>query len=271
MNITSVARATLLAAALLGAGVAQAHRPFLVPSSTVLSGVDEWVTVDAAVSDDLFYFNHQPLNIDTLQIIAPDGSLMKAENLSKGKFRNTFDVHLGPQGTYRITSGASFVFASYELNGEKKRWRGTAATFATEVPKDVQNLEVTEGSNRVETFVTSGKPTGAAFRPSGAGIELQPVTQPTDLVSGESATFRLLLDGKPAANLKVVAVPGATRYRDRQDEIATTTDADGRFTFKWPVAGLWWINATTRDDRVSLPQAKERRASYAATLEVMPN
>jgi len=269
MNRTS--RIALAACALCFAAGAQAHRPFLVPSTTVLSGGEDWVTVDAAVSNDLFYFNHQPLNVDTLQIIAPDGSSLKPENLSKGKFRNTFDVHLVAAGTYRITAGASFVFANYELNGEKRRWRGTAATLATEIPKGAEKLEVTEGSNRVETFVTSGKPTVTAFKPTGTGLELQPVTQPTDLISGESATFRLLLDGKPAPNLKVIAVPGATRYRDRQDEIATTTDAEGRFTFKWPVAGLWWINASTRDEHVSIPQAKERRASYAATLEVMPN
>ena len=81
----------------------------------------------------------------------------------------------------------------------------------------------------------------------------------------------LMEDGKPAANVKVVAVPGAMRYRDQQGEIATTTDADGRFAFKWPEAGMWWINAATRDTRTSLPEAKERRASYAATVEVMPN
>ncbi len=237
----------------------------------MLSGGDDWITVDAAVSNDLFYFNHQPLNVDGLAIVTPDGSQQKPENVAKGRFRNTFDVHLTAPGTYRITSGGSFVMASYEVDGERKRWRGTPAAFAIEVPKDAQKLEVTQGSNRVETFVTSGKPTVAAFKPTGVGLELQPVTHPNDLVAGEAATFQLLIDGKPASDLKVTAVPGATRYRDKQDEIVATTDADGRFSIKWPEAGLWWINASLRDAKTSLPQAKERRASYAATLEVMPN
>ena len=250
---------------------ASAHRPFFVPSTTVLSGGDEWVTVDAAVSNDLFYFNHQPLNVDALQIIGPDGTPVKPENAARGRFRNSFDVHVATPGTYRITSGSDFVFANYELDGERKRWRGTAASFAAEVPANAQNLEVSQGSNRVETFVTSGKPTLVAFKPTGVGLELQPLTHPNDLVSGEAANFRLLLDGEPAAGVKVVAVPGAMRYRDGQGEMAATTDADGRFAFRWPEAGMWWINAATRDTRTSVPQAKERRASYAATLEVMPN
>ena len=38
-----------------------AHRQWMLPSSTVLSGSDPWVTVDAAVSNELFYFDHVPM------------------------------------------------------------------------------------------------------------------------------------------------------------------------------------------------------------------
>ena len=38
-----------------------------------LRAVETAVTVDAAVSNDLFYFNHVPLKIDNLAIVAPDG------------------------------------------------------------------------------------------------------------------------------------------------------------------------------------------------------
>lgn len=269
-HVASLIRTAIASIALVSTG-AFAHKPFLVPSTTVLSGPDEWVTVDAAVSDDLFFFNHQPLSLDSVVIAAPDGTRVLPENVSSGKVRNTFDLHVSSRGTYRITSDANSFFANYEVAGERKRWRGTAAAFATDVPAGADKLEVTQNAMRVETFVTSGKPTTTAFKLNGNGIELQPVTHPNDLVVGEAAKFRLLLDGKPAANLKVIAVPGESRYRDRTDEIATTTDADGLFSFKWPSAGLWWINAATRDNRTTLPQAKERRASYAATLEVMPN
>ena len=45
---------------------AQAHKAWLQPSQTVLAGNSPWVTVDAAVSNDLFYFNHVPLKTDNL-------------------------------------------------------------------------------------------------------------------------------------------------------------------------------------------------------------
>src|SRR5690606_27185828 len=40
---------------------AEAHRVWMLPSATVLSGNEAWVTVDGAVSNDLFYFEHVPL------------------------------------------------------------------------------------------------------------------------------------------------------------------------------------------------------------------
>ncbi|MEL0157283.1 DUF4198 domain-containing protein, partial [Sphingopyxis sp.] len=61
------------ALALFAAAPAQAHRQWMLPSSTVLSGDDVWVTVDAAVSNDLFYFEHQPLRLDAAKAWAPDG------------------------------------------------------------------------------------------------------------------------------------------------------------------------------------------------------
>ena len=81
---------------------AQAHKTWLLPSETVLSAEDPWITVDAAVSNDLFYFNHVPLRLESLAITGPDGSAVNAENNATGKYRSTFDVHLTTPGTYRI-------------------------------------------------------------------------------------------------------------------------------------------------------------------------
>ena len=53
---------------------ASAHKAWLQPSQTVLAGNNPWITVDAAVSNDLFYFNHVPLRLDNVAVIAPDGS-----------------------------------------------------------------------------------------------------------------------------------------------------------------------------------------------------
>jgi hypothetical protein len=128
---------------------AHAHRAWMLPSATVLSGNEPWVTVDAAVSNDLFYFEHNALRLDGLAIIAPDGSAAAAENKSTGKYRSTFDVKLTQKGTYKLTMVNDGLSASYKVGTENKRWRGSAETFAKEVPADAKDLNVSRNRSQL--------------------------------------------------------------------------------------------------------------------------
>ena len=264
--------AATVALAAMAVVPASAHRQWMMPSSTVLSGDDVWVTVDAAVSNDLFYFEHQPLRLDAVKAWAPDGTEVAIENKSTGRYRSTFDVHLTQKGTYRIASVADMLMGSYDLNGKTERLpRGTTAdNLAERVPAGATNVKTAEANNRNEIFVTVGEPTTTLFKPTGKGIELVPVTHPNDLIAGEAATFQFLLDGKPAADLPVTVIPGGIRYRDQLGQIDLKTGADGKVSVTWPEAGMYWLETVTEDNKTSIPQAKNRRLSYVATLEVLP-
>lgn len=267
MKRSTLALAAVLALLPLSA---LAHKAWLLPSQTVIAGENPVVTVDAAVSNDLFYFNHVPLRTDNLVIVAPDGSKVAPSNPATGKFRSVFDVELKQQGTYRIGTYNSGLSASWKEGEQTKRWRGNAAGFATEVPKDAKELQVMQSVGRVETFVTNGSPNDTALKTSGEGIELVPVTHPNDLFAGEEATFKFILDGKPAAGLEIDIVRGGTRYRNAQEEIKVKTDASGAFKVTWPEAGMYWLETVSQDAKTSVPQAKQRRLSYVATFEVLP-
>ena len=91
-----------------------------------------------------------------------------------------------------------------------------------------------------------------------------------NLFAGEAATFRFLLDGKPAPNLAIEIIPDGIRYRDKQNELSATTDKDGQFSITWPTAGRYWLETKLEDGKTSIAQATQRRVSYAATLEVLP-
>ncbi|WP_414900041.1 DUF4198 domain-containing protein [Sphingomonas flavalba] len=267
-SLTTLALSAVLAATM--ASPAAAHRQWMLPSATVLSGDDVWVNVDAAVSNDLFYFEHQPMRLNNVKALAPDGTEAKIENALTARYRSTFDVHLTRKGTYKIASVAEGLMGSYDLNGKTERLpRGTTpATLAQAVPAGATNVKTTTTSSRNEIFVTVGEPTTAALAPTNNGLELVPVTHPNDLIAGEPATFQFLLDGKPAANLPVTVIPGGIRYRDQLNQIDLKTGTDGKVTITWPTAGMYWLNVTT--SRGMDPAAAPGRvASYVATLEVL--
>jgi len=254
---------------------AHAHRAWIVPAATVLSGEDAWVTFDAAVSNDIFHADHAPFRLDGVSVAAPDGSDVSLQNTSTGKFRSTFDLNLKQKGTYKISSYSGGLRARWETeNGERRGWPGrgvqaTAESFAREVPKKAKNLEVSYGSRRLETFVTAGTPDTKVFKPTNQGLELMPVTHPNDLFAGEKAEFTFLIDGKPAAGAKVDVVPGGMRYRNQQNTISVVTDKNGSASITWPQAGMYWMNVSYEDDKAPKPATK-RTASYVATFEVLP-
>lgn len=268
---------------------AQAHRSWMLPSATVLSGDGQWVTIDAAVSNDLFYFEHFPLRIAnlnlttpdaianrrggggaTLGITAPDGSAVEAQNGSMGRYRTTFDFEIKQKGTYKLALVNSGVFASYKEGGQTKRWSGAPEDFAKNVPANAQDLRASFNQSRNEVFVTSGKPTRETLKVTGKGLELDAVTHPNDLSAGSAANFRLLLDGKPAPDVEVEIVPGGGRYRDKLGDVVLKTDAEGRFSIKWPEPGMYWLEASVRDDKTPIAGVTQRRATYIATVEVLP-
>ena len=270
---------TVIALALAGAAFsAHAHKPWILPSSTFVENDREaWVTVDAAVSEGLFDIDHVPLRLDGLTITGPDGATLQPENVSNGKLRNSFDVKMAKKGTYKIALVNQNVFASYKVNGEMKRWRGLEANLAKEVPADAQDLKVTRTSSRVETFVTANEPSDAVLKPTGAGLELVPVTNPTELRAGEKATWRFLVDGKPAANLPFSLIPGGVRYRGTLNEVRFNTDAKGEITFTIPAAGMYLATASWPAPQQGQAQGGQggqqppaRRVTYAATVEVLP-
>ena len=247
-----------------------AHRQWILPSSTVLSSQDAWVTIDAAVSNELFYFDHVPMRLSNLVVTAPNGAPVSPENIATGKYRSTFDVHLTEPGTYRIASVGNFVFASWEENGEQKRWRGSEEAFAKQVPADAKNLTKTKNNSRVETFVTAGSPT--KIKPVGEGLEMVALTHPNDLVTGEAVEFQFLANGKPEAGLTVSLIPGGNRYRDQLHEQQFTTDGEGKIEVTFDEPGMYWINASKGGGRRGPggPGRGGDRMSYTATLEVLP-
>lgn len=285
---------------------AQAHRQWLLPVATTYSGDDPWASVDAAVSNDLFFPDHFPMQLAQIKVTAPDGTPGKIEHGITARYRSTFDVHLTQPGTWKIGTEGFNVVGSFKVDGVEKRvgrrpgpppgamgpggpggpggegrgpggpggpvdpGRAPIETVALDaIPANATDLKLTEAISRNEIYVTRGAPTDTVFKSTGKGLEFEPITHPADLVSNEPGKFRFLIDGKPAKGLKLTIIPGGKRYRDDEGDFEVTTDANGVATVKWAGPGMYWVNVTATDNKPSTPRATERRMSYTATLEVM--
>lgn len=281
MQTTFRPRLVLLAFGALLSLSAQAHRPWLLPSATLTDGPAPVVSVDAAISEDLFEFDSFPLMLDALRVTAPDGSAVATDTRVEAKRRVTFDVKLAQKGTYRIAGVTDTAMASWKVGAETKRWRGAPADLARQVPADAQDLQVSRQLARAETFVTNEIPSALPAAVTGEGLELLPLGNPTDLSVGDSTRFRMLLDGKPYAGADVTVIRGGNRYRYKMGEIALKTDGAGEFSVAWPEAGRYWLGVShggrggpaapgAASGAAPSGGAPARRESYSATFEVLP-
>ncbi|MBC2605909.1 DUF4198 domain-containing protein [Pelagicoccus albus] len=250
-------------------GQASAHRLWILPSYTVLSGEDQWVSFEAAVSNNLFYPNHVALRLDGVHAISPSGQELELQSPAQGKIRSSFELQLKEQGTYRIYSGGGMMFASWTEDGEKKRKRGTDKEFAAMDLASMEDLQLRKNINRVETYVSAGEPTD--ITPSGKGLELEFISHPNDLYTGETAQFRVLLDGKPSSGQKITVVKGNDRYRDTEGSLELESDSEGLIEVSWDQAGRYWINGSTQIAGGEFHGYEVKRgASYTLVVEVLP-
>jgi len=118
--------------------------------------------------------------------------------------------------------------------------------------------------------VSANKMNDTALKPSGTGLEMIPLTNPSDLRVGEPVRVRFHLDGKPVANLPFSVVPGTVKYRGSSGEVRVTTDAKGEASFTVESPNMYWLSASYPFDDKTKATPGARRSSYAATLEVLP-
>ncbi|RDE06116.1 DUF4198 domain-containing protein [Sphingomonas aracearum] len=171
----------------------------------------------------------------------------------------------GPRASAGPAPGAQAGAAGPDGPGGQRRQPPIALA---DIPAEATDVHLTEMVNTTETFVTLGAPTETVFKPSGKGLEFAPITHPNAIAAGETARFRFLIDGKPAAGVKVTVVQGGERYRDDVAAMDLVTGVDGAVAVKWPSAGLYWLGAEAEDKHPAEKRAEMRRMLYSATLEV---
>lgn len=270
-SFSSLLRVLALAASasICAIGAASAHRMWITPSAFTLSGEEQWITVDGAISNDLFFANHVPLTSDALIVTRPDGQSGEIENAATGRFRTVFDVQLNQQGTYRIAETGALFFAEWQENGETQRRRGSLEQLRSGGVLAHDGVRLMRSARRVETYVTLGAPNETALRPTGQGLELRPLTHPNDIFAGEPARFVLLQNGEPAAGLQVEIVKGDDRYADAVQSQTLTSAADGSISFTPQQVGRYWL-ASQAEGVAEMDGVPMRQLlTYTLTFEVV--
>lgn len=281
MRKTAIAAFT---AGLFVAGSALAHTPYLKP--TTFAPDRGFVTVEAALAETGFFIPDFPIRqAGDYWTTGDSGEPVKATSVTMLKEFAAVEVELPANGTYRISTG--------ERAGRSSKWARIDGTWKMVRPagapagpprgggggdgpsRSVAEADVPAGAEtmtstsymRADTYVTRGAPNKGALKPTGKGLEVEPVTHPNEAFAGEAFKFRMLIDGKPLAHDFAIA-RGGDAYAEKRFSYSGKTDAKGEaaVTFKDPGAYVLEIHYPVRTE--GNPNPVERSAIYTMTFEV---
>lgn len=211
----------------LNSGAALAHQPYLRPNVFDATGRDH-VTVEASFTEEVFA-SEVVMRSDFFHVVGPNGDT-PISNVTYLRDVAVFEAAIPQDGTYRLSSGPRQGRTAKMYQAADGSWKMVGEEDGPPPPNaelvDVQSITV------ADVYVTRGAPTTEALRSTGQGLELVPITHPSDIVSGEDATFQLLLNGQPLAGADVTVFREAGRWDGRKIETNLVTGADGRFTLK---------------------------------------
>lgn len=234
-RFTTLLGAGAALATLLPAGAAAAHMPYLLPARFILDAKASFVSLAAAFTEKPF----QPEVVMRSDFFA----IRDAKGVEK-TFTPTYlrelavaEAPIDGDGTYRLSSGQRLGRNSKMFKGPKGDWLMLGEESDEKPPAsglvDAQSVTV------AEAYVTRGAPTTAALQPKGVGLELKPLTHPSDIAAKEQARFQLLFHGKPLAGQVVRLYRAHGAYDGRLVPAEAPTAADGSFAFTAPDAGLY--------------------------------
>jgi uncharacterized GH25 family protein len=96
----------------------------------------------------------------------------------------------------------------------------------------------------VETYVTRGASTSAALKPSGKGLELVPLTHPSEIYLDQGFAFELRLNGAPAKDLTLSLYRDGNVYDDKKIAAEIRTDAKGQAKVTLDRPGIYLLTAS---------------------------
>lgn len=261
------------AMAVAGAAVA-AHMPYLKP--TTFTPRRDSVTLESAMSADMFFLPDFPIRGEgDYWATGPSGETVKASNATVHKEFAVAEVALPTPGTYRLSTGERQGRATKfaRIGGEWQMVRpagspGGRGVEESAVPAGAETMTATSYL-RAEAYVTRGAPDRGALKASGKGLELDPITHPSEIFAGEAFKFRLLNDGQPAADAAFAIYRAGDQHAEIRYTYSAKADAAGAASVTFDQAGIYVLIASYPPRTPGAPMTPVPKSStYSLTFEV---
>jgi len=183
--------------------------------------------------------------------------MRRVGNAYQSADRTTFDFPISQQGTYTLLyQNMPRYTTSYTAGtkNKKKRLRLDKMAAQKELPNSAKNVVTKKSITSGIAFVTNTLPSKKAYQATGRGLEITPITHPSDYVTDETITMLVTYNGKPLSNSEVSLQRDGSQYSANSTPSKSTTDKNGELNFMFKQGGLYALSVKH--------SAKEKNALY---------
>jgi len=204
--------------------------------------------------------------IERYDLVAPGGALTALKKEGVSLHANALE--LKDTGVYSAVATRKPSVFTYVIgeDGERQLKRGPKTEHAS--------AKIESGTRYLQTgkaLIVVGKPGDAAPKAQGLPIEITPLDGPLMWVVGADIRFQILIDGKPAPAVEVLARDIGFKP-DEAWSYATTSNRKGEFTVRPSRAGTWVVrvNVKTLAQGATREQYDFESSTTTLSLEVRP-
>lgn len=225
--------------------VAQAHVPFLKPNQ--FNVAHHRLTIESSFTEFPFQADFA-MDSPNFTITSPKGMTSAITPIARTKAAVYLEPQLAEEGTYRISTGlrAGPSYNAIETSDGK-------LYFAEDMKRMTGKATRMKYYSYADTYVFKGHQKYEA-KPFNKGVEIIPLASPNDLLPGGKLTFRILENGQPVPNARIVVVTDNEHYIkhrignlydvDNIRESNIAANPQGEFTFQPQKAGLHFLFVT---------------------------
>lgn len=236
------------------------EQQWILPNFFYTNEKSPWLGIEHTWGDQRFVPKQGPGTL--LSILHPEDWRMGPSSTYVGQTRTVAEMELIDQGTYRIeTDRPAHYVTEIEVDG-KKKW--------VHKPKDqLPGKKIIQSAHRwsqTTTFVTVKKYTKPVLEPTGAFLEIVPVTHPNKIFVGKPFVVRVLSRGQSVPGQEVHAYSEMDSGHDAT--LAAVTNGDGECELIFPSAGKYLLTANLRQEAKDFSRANIDVFNVSMLVEV---
>jgi uncharacterized GH25 family protein len=248
---------------------ASAHVPFLKPN--LFNVTHHRLQIESSFTE----FPFQPdfaMDSPHFTMVSPSGAETRLTSQAKTKAAVYLEPQLTEDGTYRISTGIKVgpKYKATEVNAK--------LYFAEDMLRFPGKPTAMQYYSRADTYIFKGNSKYEA-KPFNKGLEIIPLTSPNSLILGSQLIFRVMENGKPVPNARIIVVAENEHFIKRRigdlydidntRESNLMANTNGEFTFQPKQSGLHFLFVTVHH-KINEGLWESHNASL--TLEVnLPN